>query len=386
MNLSILRALLFCLSPEGFWGLPGILWAEPGVGKTAMIKAVGRMLGLYVHRISPAEKGEGFFGVVPVPGTDGLLHYPAPAWTHKMINGGILFVDEMTTAAPALQAPLLGLVQLRTIGDFRFGPRTRVLGAANEAADAAGGWDLADALRNRLGHFDFEGLNPQDWSSALLSSFNVADTHAAINAEQLEAKVLAAWPAEDALSRGMVSGFITRRPDLLHKRPVRGATGKAWASRRSVEYACVALTSARIHGLSETDTDTMVAAFVGRAWVGEYRAWARMQDLPVPTDVVDRKVKFVHDPRRLDRTLAILGACAALVVPAQTDPGKQKQRKDRADAVWDIIGAVIKDAPDVTIPAGRALIDAKLVGTKSATDTLARLHPVLSAAGLTAQV
>lgn len=388
MNLAILRALLFCISPEGFWGLPALCWGEPGTGKTSMMKAIARMVGLHYYRLSPAERGEGAFGVVPVPGADGLLHYPAPAWTQQLVNGGTLFLDEIGCAPPALQAPLLGCVQLRTIGDHTFNNRVRVIGAANEAIDAAGGWDLSPALHNRFGHFDFEGLSAQDWSTSLLSGFNtVSDGGAAHSAERIEADVLAAWPAEDALSRGMVSGFITRRPDFLHKRPARGSTAsKAWPSRRSNDYARAAFTSARIQGLSEIDTDTLVSAFVGRAWIGEYRAWARMLDLPAPIDVVDRKVKFIHDPRRLDRTLAVLSACAALVVPVQTDPGKQKQRKDRADAVWELIGAVIKDAPDVTVPAGRAMIDAKLVGTITATNTLARLHPVLAAAGLTAQV
>lgn len=386
MNLAILRALLFAITPENFWGLPALCWGEPGSGKTAMMKAASRIFGLYHYRISPAERGEGQFGVVPVPGADGLLHYPAPVWTQLLANGGTLFVDEISTCPPALQAPLLGLVQLRVIGEHQFPRRVRVIGAANETSDAAGGWDLAPALCNRFGHFDFEGLSLQDWASAVLSNFNTADTTAAVNAEQLEAQVLAAWPAEDALSRGMVSGFITRRPDLLHKRPARGQNQKAWPSRRSVEYACVALTSARIHSLSETDTDTLVAAFVGRPWVSEYRAWARLADLPAPADITDRKVKFVHDPRRLDRTLAVLGACAALVIPVQTDPTKAKQRRDRADVVWTIVGDVLKDAADITIPAGRALIDAKLLGTDAAKNTLARLYPVLVAAGLTAQV
>ena len=142
MNQKILHAGAFCPSPEGHWGLPMLLHGEPGTGKTSNIRAVSKSSGLFCYRISPGERGEGQFGVVPVPGADGYLHYPAPDWAYQLEQGGILFVDEINTAPPALQAALLGLVQLRTLGSFVFNKRVRVIGAANSTGDAAGGWDL----------------------------------------------------------------------------------------------------------------------------------------------------------------------------------------------------------------------------------------------------
>lgn len=142
MNQKILHALFFCPNPEGWWGLAALLHGEPGTGKTSNIRAVSKSSGLYSYRISPGERGEGQFGCVPVPAADGLLDYPAPRWAGLLEHGGILFVDEINTAPPALQAALLGLVQLRTLGSFIFNRRVRVIGAANSTADAAGGWDL----------------------------------------------------------------------------------------------------------------------------------------------------------------------------------------------------------------------------------------------------
>ncbi len=379
MNTAILKALMFCPSPEGAWGLPVLLWGEPGTGKTAMLRAVAKALGLYCYRVSPAEKGEGFFGVVPVPGADGCLHYPPPIWTQQIANGGVLFVDEISTAAPALQAPLLGLVQLRTIGDHQLGNRVRVIGAANETADAAGGWDLAPALCNRFGHFDFDGLDVNDWTVGLLGGFSTPESQAPVDAVALEQHVMAAWPAADAYARGMVAGFITRRPELLHKRPARGGD-RAWPSRRSVEYATVALASARVHGLSEMDTDALMSAFVGVSWVSEFRAWTALQDLPDPVAVLDGTVKFAHDERRLDRTMALLGACAALVIP-----DKAEKRLERGAALWALIGTVIQDAADIAIPPARALLLSGLVVPKASGPTLVKLLPILTAAGIQAK-
>lgn len=383
MNENILRAALFCPGPDG-WGLPILMWGAPGIGKTSLIRSLAQRAGFVYERLSPAERGEGQFGVVPVPHSDGHLYYPAPAWAARMQDSAsLLFVDEINTAAPALQAPLLGLVQLRTLGTFQFGKRTRIIAAANETRDAAGGWDLAPALANRFGHFDFEGLDAQSWVAGFLGGF--ATDGDAFDATAEEARVMAAWPSADAYARGLVGGFITRRPELLHKQPQKldDAGSRAWPSRRTWEYAAVALASARVHGLSEVDTDEFLGGFVGHATVAEFAAWRADANLPDPADVLDGRVQWKHDNRRIDRTIAVLGACAALVAPA-----KAERRKERGGACWRLLAQVMAEAADAVVPAARALTLAKLYGGavegNASGPVLNRLHPILTAAGITA--
>lgn len=379
MLLNILRALIFALTPGGRWGLPVILWGKPGTGKTSLVEALGLQTSLHYYRLSPAERGEGQFGVVPVPHTDGMLHYPPPSWSANLANGGLLFLDEINTAVPALQAPLLGLVQLRILGEHTFSPRTRIIGAANETQDAAGGWDLAPALANRFGHLDYEGLEASDWAVGLLGCF-ATDHGTPLDALKEEQRVLQAWPTADASARGLIAGFIQRRPELLHKQPGRAdkLTSRAWPSRRSVEYASIALASAKVQGLTEAETDTLLGAFVGDPWVAEFAAWRAAADLPNPEELLDRKVAWAHDSRRLDRTLATLGACAALVVGDKTS-----RRQARADVIWQMLGAVIEDAPDVAIPAARTLLVAKVTtNAKDMQKVLNRLLPILKASGI----
>ena len=386
MNSKILHAAMYCLSPEGFWGLPIIGEGEPGTGKTSFMKAeVERYHGLPFKRLSPAENGEGAFGVVPVPGEDGFLKYPPPDWIQpfKAAGGGVVFLDEINTAPPALQAPLLGLVQLRTLGSYVFPKRTRVVGAMNAVADAAGGWDLSPALANRFGHFTFEALSEADWVVALLSGFSADGDGETLNAEQEEKRVLEAWPAAMAWAAGMVGGFIQRNPAKLHARPAKtsSAASRAWPSRRTVHYAAVALASSRIHALSETDTDTFMGGFVGNAWVQEYATWRAHADLPDPNEVLEGKVNFKHDSRRLDRSMATLGACAALCVHEKTNG---KLTKPRGNKMWEVLSTVLKDAADCAIPAARALIQKGIINPMypAAEDPCSRLYPLLTASGL----
>jgi MoxR-like ATPase len=380
MLINLLRAALMTPGPEGFWGLPLFLWGDPGIGKTHIIKAICRMLGLSLERLSPGERGEGQFGVVPVPGADGFLHYPAPAWAAKFeANPGLIFVDEANTAPPgSIQAALLGLVQLRVLGSHEFGPRVRTLAAANEVADAAGGWDLPVALANRFGHLDVEKPDATEWGISFLNRFSSIDGDT-LDATAEEKRVMDAWDGADAMARGLVNGFITRKPDMLHKKPARGAKVKAWASPRSVTYAAHALAGAKIHGLSESETDELMGAFVGDAWVSEFVTWKVNADLPDPAAFLDGKAKFEHSPRRLDRTLAVLGACAALVAPKTA-----ANRKARAGVLWQTIDHVMADAADIVVPAARVCINAGLVASvvPEAKPVLNRLDKVLLLSGV----
>jgi hypothetical protein len=345
-------------------------------GKTAMVKQLVRSFGLPYQRLSPAERGEGQFGVVPVPDAEAkFLRYPPPDWARDLADGGLIFLDEINTAVPALQAPLLGAVQLRTIGSHVFGPRTRVIGAANLTADAAGGWDLAISLRNRFGHLDFQGLSPSEWVVGFLSNFQ-GGADERLDAVKEEARVMHEWPAADAFARGLVGGFIQRRPDLLHKKPKKGDPILSWPSRRTWDYAATALASARVHHLSEIEGDELVSAFVGAPVMAEFATWRANADLPDPVDVLDEKVKFVHDARRLDRTLAVLSSCAALVIAPKAD-----KRKERSGVLWTLLGTVLDTAADCAIPAARALVINKLLPTEHKA-VLHKIQPMLAAAGI----
>lgn len=371
MRDKLLHAVMFTPTHEG-WGLPVLYWGPPGVGKSAILKNFAKRWGMHCEVLSPGERGEGAFGVVPVPEA-GRLTYPAPDWTANVPVRGIVLVDEISTAEPALQKPMLGLVQGKVIGSHKLAGGVRVIGAGNPVDCSTGGWELALPVRNRFAHLDWEAPSADDWCGWLMGGAN-GGPEAVGDAAAEEERVMKAWPGPFAKASGLVAGFIKRRPELLHKMPAPGAPDLSFPTHRSWEYAVRAIATAEVHGLSETEAEELLVGFIGRAAADEFIAWKAAADLPDPIALLDGNEKFEFDARRLDRTLAVYGACAALVCPK----GAEK-RKERADALWVLLADAAGKAVDVVIPAATALIKSGLI-SPAGKPVLAKLEPVLAAA------
>jgi len=374
LTLRLLHAIIFTWMPEGFWGLPTLIWGEPGTGKSALVRQATLAAALAGFRLSPGERGEGQFGVVPVPSADGkTLTYPAPVWVSQLADGGVLFLDEINTAAPMIQSALLGLVQFKQLGDHQFGPRVRILAAANDVEDAAGGFELARSVDARFCHLPYAGLPLADWAAGLVGGF-AGNNAPPVDPVAEESRVMAALPAAQAKAAGIIAGFLQARPALLHVAPKSGDREHAHPNRRTWHYAAAALASAEIHGLSEAETDFLLGGLVGTSAVIELRTWLHNADLPDATAVADGRVTFTIDTVRLDRTIAVLSAAAGVVLGTP-----KAERKPRADRVWGLVGECSKVAVAACTGAAMALVHGGVAGP---TPVLKAMSDVVVAAGI----
>ena len=133
--------------------VPVLLWGAPGTGKTSAIRAMAEAMGLPCETVIASIREPSDFAGLPIVAGDSVRFAP-PMWARRLADAGhgLLFLDELSTAPPAVQAALLRVVLERAVGDLILPDQVAVVAAANPPEQAADGWDLSAPLANRLCH------------------------------------------------------------------------------------------------------------------------------------------------------------------------------------------------------------------------------------------
>lgn len=393
----MIKAALFTPTVKG-WGMPLLFWGEPGVAKSDIIAEVCAEWGMYCLHLSPGERGEGAFGVTPVPRMVGagddtkmFIGYPSPDWVleiEKYDGRACVFVDEITTAQGAAKPALLGLIQARRMAGEYLGEGVRILGAANPPEDAAEGSELPAATANRVGHIEWDAPKIGEFSSWLLNCEALEKPISKKGrAEQEEKRVLEAWGEAFSESRALVLGFLNFKTSMIHVKPNPSdpQLGRAWPSRRTWYLTSVALASARVHNLEPNERTDLIRGFVGEAAMRELLRYEHDTQLPSPMAVLDGQIKFKHDPLRLDITRAVMGSCATFV----QDP-KLDKREKRARMFFNLLDHIVIEhgLSDIGILAARVITRAqplqsgkRLTDLEEARRVIKELRPTLAAIG-----
>lgn len=397
---TALKVCFFTPGLYGRWGLPLVFKGEPGTAKTAKIEAFCKEHGLACMALVGSIKEPTDFGGMPIPqkmGKQIVMRYAPPSWCIDLdIEGdgrGVCFLDELTTVPPATQAAMLKLVLEGAAGEYKLSRGIRFVAACNDAKDAAGGWELAPPTANRFGHMNYEGPTVDQWADWYTGASHQdfddleVDGNGALSlpaktaADPVieERRVMKLWPNSFAAAKGKVISFLRVRPDLKHSFPVEASKQSGpWPSVRTWDMATRSLAGASIQNADEITRDELFAGFIGRAAASEFLVFQKNLDLPLPADVLDGKVQFVHEPKRLDRTVAVLNSCAALVGQPKCD-----KLVPRAIKLWEILSGLIDDCADLCVRPARTLIKVrKSFGSKAARDVLYRINPVLTQAGV----
>jgi len=366
-------------------GLRPLFWGKPGVGKTAQLESLARAMGAMLVTIIASIREPADFLGIPMPDGKGGMMYAPPEWAVRANAAAkkgqlvIVFIDELTTCAPAVQAALLRVVNEGAMGDLQLDPNVVFIAAANPPEIAAGGYDLSPPMANRFMHLDWHDPSAADFSEGVLSDW--ADTLTAEAASKVIARIDSKHEVEVAKAKGLITGFLRGNSQHLIRMPDESDVNmsRAWPSPRTWDLTIMTLAGAAANGLSEVETDELIEGCIGRGVAGELRQYQAEADLPDPAKLLDAKDSgkiWKHNPERPDITAAVLNSCAALVTPKKAD-----KRKDRAEALWGVIGGVVKNAADVAVIAGRSVARAGLSGSPTARKVMLKMGPVMAAMG-----
>lgn len=149
--------------------IPSFLWGPPGIGKSSIIKQIAKakelkFIDLRLSLMDPTDlKG--------IPFYDKHEHHSVwapPSFLPK--NGeGILFLDELNSAPPAVQASAYQLILDRQVGEYRLPDGWAIVAAGNRESDRGVVYKMPSPLANRFVHLEMD-VDVNDWKDWAFSA------------------------------------------------------------------------------------------------------------------------------------------------------------------------------------------------------------------------
>lgn len=356
--------LLTVLRAAGRADVPVLLWGTPGTGKSGLIATLGRLDGVNTATVIGSLREPADLAGLPVVQDDGSVVLAPPRWARELVaaGGGYLFLDELSTAAPAVQAAMLRVAMEKVVGDLELPAATRIVAAANPADVAAGGWELEPPTANRFLHLTHVP-DLDTFADGLSAGFDAAtaarDHHTATSP-----------PLGRAAATAQILGFLRSRPARFDDCPERpGAGGGAWPSPRTWHHLQRLL--AELPGDDDHARRAAAVGLVGEAAGMELLGWVRHSDLPDPALLLDGTLQLDHRLRD-DQRYAVLAGVTAVAIERGTA------------AAWAAAWGLVRQVPvDIAATAARSLFAAR-PSDAPLPSAILDFEPVLSRAGLLA--
>jgi len=144
--------------------VPVFLWGPPGIGKSSIVSQIAKdrdidFIDLRLSLLDPTDlRGIPFFN----SDDNSAVWASASFLPDGSTKEGILFLDELNTAAPMVQASAYQLILDRKIGEYTLPDGWAIVAAGNRESDRGVVFRMAAPLANRFVHLDME-VNLEDW-------------------------------------------------------------------------------------------------------------------------------------------------------------------------------------------------------------------------------
>lgn len=349
-------------------GVPVDIRGLSGVAKSERIEAAAKKIGLRCWTVNASTASpEDFYGAL-VPTPDGVIIECVMDAARKAIEAGegVIFLDEITTVRPAVQAPMLSFINERRVGSHFLPSRVRITMASNPPEYAVAGFDLAPPMANRMAHRKYVAPTGSEWADWLLGT-NQPELP---DIGSLDDVVQQNWGEVWSTCMGLFASYMKANSKEIHNQPKPDAedSGGSWPSHRT--WYMLARATATVRALPNEIAPKILEkefaeALVGKAAAKQWMTYVRNMDLPSPRDMLKNQWRI--DENRPDKAFASLASMTAFVTSQTGD-----DRFELAYQAWKVLQGVIDDGrPDIITDRANDLVKAGF-GRKNVPDKVAQ--------------
>jgi len=253
------RSLRRCFAKQR----PVFLWGPPGIGKSELVAGIaeemgGLMIDLRLAQMEPTDlrgipyfnKDKGVMDWAPpidLPDEDTASQYPIV----------VLFLDEMNSAAPAVQAAGYQLVLNRRVGKYVLPKNVVIVAAGNRETDKGVTFRMPAPLSNRFVHLEMR-VDHESWEE---------------------------WAVMNQIHKDVVGYVGFAKQDLFDFDPK--SPSRSFATPRSWTFVSELLDD----NVSDAELLDLVAGTVGEGVASKFMAHRKIAaKLPNPSDILAGKV------------------------------------------------------------------------------------------------
>jgi hypothetical protein len=244
---------------------PIFLWGPPGIGKSDIVKQISDSFSnshLIDIRLSLWEPTD-IKGIPYFDSNSGTMVWGAPSELPSeefaaQFDHITLFLDEMNSAAPSVQAAAYQLILNRRVGQYKLPDNVMIVAAGNREADKGVTYRMPAPLANRFIHLEL-AVNFDDWFQ---------------------------WSINNNIHKDVV-GFLTfSKKDLYDFDPK--SPSRSFATPRSWTFVSELLED----DLDVETTTDLTSGTVGEGLAIKFMAHRKVAaSMPNPSDILSGKVK-----------------------------------------------------------------------------------------------
>jgi hypothetical protein len=244
---------------------PVFLWGPPGIGKSEVIAEIAQDLGGYMIDLRLGQMDPTDIRGIPFYNKElGKMDWAPPidlpdeelASQYPII---VLFMDEMNSAPPAVQAAAYQLTLNRRVGKYRLPDNVVMVAAGNRESDKGVTFRMPTPLSNRFIHLELKVDFPS-WQE---------------------------WAVNHKIHKDVV-GYLTFAKQDLYDFDAKSSS-RAFATPRSWFFVSELLADEDLDDVTATD---LIAGTVGEGLAVKFMAHRKISGrLPKPEDILSGKTK-----------------------------------------------------------------------------------------------